>query len=278
MNLSLDCITLTNTTPQDLIRSASIAGFDLVSLWLQPPSRYPLQLVTPAIERECIALLTDMNVRVHAIESFDISSPAAIASYRPMLECGARLGAKAAAALHIRNTNLAEVSDSLGAFVELAKECGLGVNVEPIAMCQTATLVQARDLIRSAGVDAGIVFDVYHLVRTGGTVQDLRSIDPTLIRYVQVNDAPVAVTPEVMRHEAAEERLFPGEGEFPLIELLRAVPTDVPWGIESPGLRRARSGMSAEIQATVGMAAMLRLIDKIDSQDSNRFSAGAVLR
>ncbi len=264
MKLSLDCITLTNTTPQDLIRSAGAAGFDLVSLWVKPPARYPLQLVTPAIERECAAVLSDTNVSVHTLESFDISSAADVESHRPILDLGARLGAKAAAALHIRNTNLAEVGDSLGAFVALAGEYGLGVNIEPIAMCQTATLAQARDLIRSAGVDAGIIFDVYHLVRTGGSVQDLRSIDPALIRYVQANDAPATVTPEVMRYEAAEERLYPGDGEFPLVELLSAAPTDVPWGIESPSLRRARSGMSAQAQATEGMTAMRRLIGKIE--------------
>ena len=34
--LSLDCLTLTDTAPADMIRAAGASGFDLVSLWLNP--------------------------------------------------------------------------------------------------------------------------------------------------------------------------------------------------------------------------------------------------
>jgi hypothetical protein len=43
MKLCLDSLTLTNTVPEDLIYAAKSAGFDLVSLWVQPPSS-PLML------------------------------------------------------------------------------------------------------------------------------------------------------------------------------------------------------------------------------------------
>jgi len=263
MQLSLDCMTLTNTGPVDLIRSAKVAGFDLVSLWLQPPSRFPLQLVTPAMEKDCAAVLADTGVGVHSLEVFDLVSAEALQSYRPALELGARLGAKGAVAIHARNPDRAAVAAVLAAFVELAGEYGLGVNIEPIAMCQTSTLAQARDLIRAAGVDAGIVFDVYHLVRTGGSVQDVRAIEPALIRHVQVNDGVASISADAMRIEVSEERPYPGEGVFPLVELLSAVPANVAWGIESPSRRRAQSGMAPEMQAREAIAALRRVVDKV---------------
>jgi len=266
MQLSLDCMTLTNTRPVDLIRSAKIAGFDLVSLWLQPPSRFPLQLVTPAMEKDCVAVLADSGVHVHSLEVFDLSSAEVIKSYRPALELGARLGAKSAVAIHVRNPDRAAVAAVLAAFVELAGEFGLGVNIEPLAMCQTSTLAQAGDLIRAAGVDAGIVFDVYHLVRTGGTVQDVRAVDPALIRHVQVNDGVASISADAMRIEVSEERMYPGEGVFPLVELLSAVPANVAWGIESPSRRRAESGMAPEMQAKEAMAALRQVIGKVKSR------------
>jgi hypothetical protein len=69
MQLSLDGMTLTNTKPVDLIRSAKAAGFDQVSLWLQPPSPFPLQLLTPAMERECAQALAETGIRVRLTPS-----------------------------------------------------------------------------------------------------------------------------------------------------------------------------------------------------------------
>lgn len=263
MKLSLDCTTLTNTRPVDIIRSAGSAGFDLVSLWLQPPALYPLQLVTAGMHQECASALKESGIRVHSLEVFDLHSLDAIRSYRPALELGAQLGAGAAVAINARNPDAAEASDLLATFVELAGEYNLGVNIEPIALCKTATLAQARELIRTAGVDAGIVLDLYHLVRSGGTVADIRGMEPGLIRHVQIDDGVASPSMETIIAEATRERPYPGEGAFPLVELLGAVPTDISWGIEVPSVRRAESGMSAEMQAKAAMAALRRLLSQI---------------
>jgi sugar phosphate isomerase/epimerase len=259
--LSLDCLTLTDTSPSDLIRSASTAGFDLVSISVNPPAAYPRQIVTRAVEVECAALFAGTGVDVHSLEVFDLVSEERIRACRPALELGARLGGKVAVAIHAANPDRAHVVDLLAALVELAGEYGLGVNLEPIAMGLTRTLAEARDLIRDAGVDAGILFDTYHLMRTGGSVDHLRAIEPGLIRYVQINDGPLYVSPENMYAEAVGERLYPGEGVFPLTELLRAAPVDIPWAIETPSLRRAQRGVSPQMQAKEAMAAMRRLLD-----------------
>jgi sugar phosphate isomerase/epimerase len=261
VKLSLDSLTVTDTEPVDLIRSAKSAGFDLVSLWVQPPPIFPLQLVTQAKAKACAAALAETGIAVGALEVFDLSPAAAVQSYRPALELGAQLGAKTASAINVRNPDPVEVSELFAQFAELAWEFGLGVTLEPLAMFETSTLAQARDIIRSARVDGGIVFDVFHLVRRGGTVADVRAIEPGLIRYIQLCDG--VASPEAMRYEASYERLYPGDGVFPLVELLRDAPTNITWGIEAPSRRRAERGISAELQAHEAMAAVRRVIEKI---------------
>ncbi|MBW8754502.1 MAG: sugar phosphate isomerase/epimerase [Sphingomonadales bacterium] len=261
--LSLDCLTLTATPPPDVIRSAAAAGFDLVSLWAQPPAAYDELLMTPAHEAECKRLMQDSGVGLFSLEVCNLVSREANESYRPALELGARLGAKVVVAFHFHGAETAAAPEVLADLAEIAAEYGLGLNLEPVAMGQTRTLAQARDLIHASGADVGILFDTWHLIRSGCTVEDLKAIEPGLIRYVQVNDGAASIPEEAMIPESLEERLYPGEGAFPLIDLLRAAPRDVPWAIETPSLRRARAGVTPEAQAREGMAAMRQLLAAI---------------
>ena len=271
MKLCLDSLTVGNTEPADLIRAAKSAGFDLVSLWTQPPSIFPLQLVTPAKLAACQSALAETGMQVGPLEVFDLTSAEAIWSYRPALELGAQLGAKTASAINIRNTDPSLVGALLAQLAELAREYGLGVTLEPLAMFATSTLAQARDIVRASGIDAGIVLDAFHVVRKGGTAADVRAIEPQLIGYIQLCDGPIGATPmtaEQMSHEASYERLYPGDGDFPLVELLSDTRTDINWGIEAPSRRRAEGGMSAESQAKEAIAAMHRTIEKIRAAKS----------
>lgn len=258
--LSLDCLTLTVTPPPEVIRSAAAAGYDLVSLWAQPPAAYDAALMTRAHEAECRRVMADTGVGVVSLEVFNLVSSSVNQSYRPALELGARLGARAALAIHYHGAEPDAAADVLADFAATAAEYGLGVNLEPVAMGQTRTLAQARDLIRASGADVGILFDTWHLIRSGCGVEQIREIEPGLIRYVQVNDGLATIPEDAMIAESLEERLYPGEGEFPLVELLRACPRDVPWAIETPSLRRARVGITEEAQARATMALMRALV------------------
>ena len=123
-------------------------------------------------------------------------------------------------------------------------------------MGQTATLAAAQELIRTSGADVGILYDVWHFVRAGQTIEDLCAIPSDLIRYVQVNDGLAAIPTDGFIAEAIGERLYPGLGEFPLADLLRHAPRGVTWAIEAPSLMRARAGATAEDQACEAMAAL----------------------
>jgi sugar phosphate isomerase/epimerase len=258
--LSLDCLTLTDSTPFELIGAAAAAGFNRVSLWVSEPAAFRRMRLTPAMERECGALLRDKGIAVHTIEVLDLTTEMAVRGYRPVLEMGARLGAKAASVYNASNAVRSHVANLLSLFVEVAGEFGIETVVEPVAMARTRTLDDAAALIRDAGGKAGILFDSWHLMRSGGTVADLAAIDPALIRYVQLNDGLAQIKPDQLIPEAMGERLYPGEGEFPLLDILRLLPRDVPWAVETPSLRRAQGGVDATAQASEAMAAIQRLI------------------
>lgn len=264
--LSLDCLTLTDTRPQDMIRAAAAAGFDLVSLWFQDPPIYPLALVTPANVAECAQLLRDCGVAFHMLEAFELTSLADAEACRPRFELGARLGGKAALCYHNEAIDTAEAAEVLARFAEVAAEFGLATLVEAIAMGRTATLAQAADLIAGSGAEAKILFDTWHLMRTGGGPAEVAAIDPALIGYVQINDGSLSNPPAdamAALMEVGGERAYIGTGEFPLAEILRATPRNVPWAVETPSLNRAQAGMSAADQGRECMAAIQGVLAKL---------------
>lgn len=258
--LSLDSLTLTDTAPPVAIRAAAEAGFDACSLWVIPPALFPSPLLTPALERECAAIIADTGIEVIALEVFDLHSLGGVEQARPLLEMGARLGGKAALAINYSNADRAEAADILAVFAEAAAAFGLATNVEPVCGGQSQSLAEVEDLIRRSGADVGICFDPHHLIRAGGGVADVRAVSPGLIRYVQVCDGPIPQPPEIAATEAVCERLYPGDGQFPLLDLLRAAPRDLPIGIECPSLARAQAGVAPVDRAKEAMTMLRRLL------------------
>jgi sugar phosphate isomerase/epimerase len=258
----LDSLTLTDTEPTALIRAAASAGFDLVSLWVQPPPLYPRALVTREKANDCLKALEETGVRVACLEAFDLSSSIAVESYRPALELGARLGATTALAINMHNTDAARVADLLASFAESARQFGLRVALEPLSGFATSRLAQVRELVLQVGADneVGIVFDVYHLMRSGESPTEVAATAPQLFWHVQLSDGVACVTAEQALLESWQERLYPGDGVFPLAELLQHLPRAGTWSIEAPRLQRALAGMSPAEQALEAMAAMRRAV------------------
>lgn len=262
--LSLDSLTLTDTLPQIGIRAAAEAGFDACSLWIVPPPLFPSALLTPAMERECAAVIADTGIAVSAIEVLDLHSFAAVEAARPLLEMGARLGGKAALAIHYSNADRGEAAEILARFAEAAAAFGLATNLEPVAGGQSQTLAQALDLIEASGADVGLCLDPHHLIRAGGSIADIATLPAGLVRHVQLCDGPLPQPPEIAATEAVCERLYPGDGDFPLFDFLRAAPRDVVIGAECPSISRAASGMSALDQAREVLARMRALLSQVD--------------
>ena len=81
----------------------------------------------------------------------------------------------------------------------------------------------AYDLVRRTGcANATVLLDTWHWFRGGGSLEDLRAIPGERIGSTQFNDAPVQSW-ENLVDETLEARLNPGEGDMPLVEVVRVL-------------------------------------------------------
>ena len=83
-----------------------------------------------------------------------------------------------------------------------------------------------------------------HFFRSGGNASDLTALDPQLIGYVQLCDVPLQPIEQDYMKEAMFGRMAPGTGELPLAQFVRALPRDVPIGLEVPMLVMAEAGVT----------------------------------
>lgn len=116
-----------------------------------------------------------------------------------------------------------------------AAERGVTLGVEPCAWTNIGDLDDALRLIRGSGAkNAGLYLDVWHLYRRGLDYDRLRSIDPTLIAGVQLDDAAAKVQGEMIE-DCLDHRLLPGEGEagtLKFVSVLKEIGVDLPLSVE----------------------------------------------
>jgi sugar phosphate isomerase/epimerase len=261
-SLSLDCLTLPDVAPVDLIRVAAEAGYGSFSLWVQPPAMYDVMLATPAMTSDLARAIADHSVTLGNLEVFNLNSDEPITVYESAIAIGAQLGAKTATAIDFGEPR-ADIAERLAAFHRLCADHGILAIVEPISMGNVRTPQDGADLIRAAGVDAKLVIDCVHLVRTGCTADTLRTIPPEYVGHVQICDGPAEATPDEIGLEATANRLYPGEGDFPLLEILAAVPPGATLGLEVPNLDRLQRGVAPAERAREALSAARAVLDRV---------------
>jgi sugar phosphate isomerase/epimerase len=139
---------------------------------------------------------------------------------------------------------LSRTFDQLGALTEMAANVDIETVVEFVPIFTIADLPTALAAIRHVGrPDCRLLIDTMHFGRSGARSSDLAALDPELIGYVQLCDAPrVPPFPDYLE-EAMFERMVPGEGELPLRDILAALPRDRVIGLEVPLRREAEAGI-----------------------------------
>lgn len=78
-----------------------------------------------------------------------------------------------------------------------------------------------------------IAIDALHLFRTGGTLEQLKTVNPQIIGYAQLCDGPHFRKSDDYVEEAMN-RMIPGEGMFPLRALIELLGDHVNLDIEVP--------------------------------------------
>jgi sugar phosphate isomerase/epimerase len=254
--LSLHHLVAPDVPAAELVRIAAELGCAHVCLFTQDPQApMSFPVLAEADLAGLRAVMDSCGVTAYGAASFALRPDGAVADFEAGLGRGARLGAVRANA-RVLDPDEARAIDTFAAFAELAARFGIEAGIEFMGFGTADALPQALRIVRAAG-RGKIAVDALHLVRTGASPADL---DPALIGYVQLCDGPLQATAADYAREGAFDRLAPGEGAFPLRELLAIVPADQPLSLEVPSERLRLQGLSALDRARRVVAATRRLL------------------
>lgn len=269
MNLSdrigLDYLTMVGASPLHFIRTAAEAGCRHVALWPEQADYNPYGLPhfslieDAALRRDTVACLDDHGVSIALIDAFFIKSGQSVEQHRRCFEIFAELGVRRVNAVSI-DPSWERTIDEMAALVAMATEYNATVVVESCPLLTIGTLAQAIELINIVSMpNFKLLIDTMHVTRSGET-EALADIDPVLIDYVQISDGAItAPSPEAYMEEAMSERLIPGDGEMPLVKMLRTIRPSVVVSGEVP-MRSLRDAGVSDLERSKMVIAGIRQV------------------
>ena len=141
---------------------------------------------------------------------------------RGKLSSGARaLGAKILNVVAYRGqvVPVREMADAINGICRRAATLGIQVALEFLPESGIPDIHRARQILEACNQhNLGLMLDVFHLGRSGGTVNDVAPFRPGAIASIQISDRD----PSNAEHVPYRGRLMPGEGQLPLRELVTA--------------------------------------------------------
>lgn len=213
--LSLAAGVCPETGPADFVSACADAGWAACGIWFDAASW------TDATATEVRRRLDDTGLIALDMEPIFVT---------PDGDHGDRI---IDAAVNVGARNLLVVSrgvddqrfiERFGELCDLAVPHGIGCSLEFMAFMSIRDLPQAIGVLDAVDrPNAAVLVDNLHLARTGGTPDDVATLDPARLPYVQLCDAPAA-SPDNLVEEALDERLTLGDGKLPIGELVAALP------------------------------------------------------
>ncbi len=247
--------TAIGTPLEPLIEAAGGAGLGAVTL---TAGMYEASRSRGVSAAQLRRRLTDTGVRVHAIDPLigvlpGTPKPAEVpAENRSYFEFTEERCYEAAEALEAETINLAHFGggavaeqafiDCLGPLAERARRRGVRLTLEFLPESAIPDLATAQRIVSGVGSkNLTLLLDTWHFARSGGTLGQLRDVPQGLIGGVQISDRrePPPGTP----YTPMGGRLLPGEGELPLVDLLKGLLS------QEPGLTVAVEVFSEELKA-----------------------------
>jgi len=247
--LALDHITAVDTDPLALAETARAVGCDGICLFMEPMDvlprmpRFDLYSDLRA-RRDVKRRMDDLGVGLDLAYPFTLAGRTEIGSFAAAFECAADLQAGLLNVL-IYDRDPVRREDRFAAFCAAAIPYGLRVALEFYPVSQVRSLGEALTLVAKVGRPGlvGINADLLHLMRSGGTLEDLANAPPGSILYGQFADAPFTRPEAEWDFEASSDRLLAGEGQFDLAGFARALPADCPVSVEIPRNSEVEAGV-----------------------------------
>jgi sugar phosphate isomerase/epimerase len=244
--LSLAALTVLDTAPLEQVELAERHGFDAMGIRLLPASpgtaAYPLHQDRRALDA-LIRRLADSPVSVFDIEIIRLAADFDANDYIPMLETGARIGAKAVL-IGGDDLDRPRLTDSYARLAELSAVYGIAASLEFMPWTAVPDAKTAIEIVSQAdGPARSILVDALHVGRSATSPEDLAAIPTEWLHYSQMCDGSVPAPTECAEliRQAREERRVPGTGGLALKEIWSCLPPTLPVSIELPNepLRRA---------------------------------------
>jgi sugar phosphate isomerase/epimerase len=249
--LSLSALTALELAPPQMVQCAVDAGYDFVGLRLLPATdhevRHDIVGDTP-LRRETLAVLKDTGMRVLDVEIIRLKPDTDVASFKPMLETAAELGARYVLVAG-NDPDEARTVDNLGKLCDLAAPLGLSPSLEPMPWTDVKNITQGARVVKASGRrNTGLIIDPLHFDRAACSLDELRSLPRDYFGYVQFCDAPAERPTDLdtLLFQARCERMIPGEGGLDLAGILRALPDHLPVSIEVPTEQWAKTTPAVE--------------------------------
>jgi sugar phosphate isomerase/epimerase len=222
--------------------TVGMVGFAPVGSLNYPPFSLRDQ---PQLRRDLLAAMDDRDVSISLGEGLLIAPGVDVGSYAADLDVMAELRIPRINTVSLE-PDQARTFDELAALTALAAERGIATCVEPVVGLSIADLPSAMAAVEYVDRDEiSLLVDTMHVARFGATADDLRAIPADRIGYIQLSDTTWHGRLSHYAEEAMFERMPPGEGELPLVDMLAALPRDRVVGLEVPMRSLAEAGVSA---------------------------------
>ena len=247
----------------ELVSMAHEVGCQFVCVFVNVPlPDLPFGPVAHEMAPELLTRLDATGVTVSNVEFFPLTEDVDVDSWRPAVELGAQVGGQRLVTI-VEDTVESRAVENLARLADLAAEYDMKVGLEFMPVTPGCTSIHAAArLIRLAGKpNAGFAVDCLHLVRSGGSAEDVAAIPEELFGYAQICDGlDLAVRSDYMAE--VFERTVPGEGVFPILDILDALPAAVPVDVEVPSTIQAGQGVPALERARRAANAARELLDR----------------
>lgn len=267
-SFSLAFLTLFDVSPSEAVEIAAKTGFSHVGFRLLPSASeglYPL-MTDDKVFKETRAAMQDTGIKLADIEIVRLGEAFRVEDTFRFLERGATLGAKNVLVAG-DDADEARLIENYGEFCEAAHHYGMTADLEFMPWTKVPNIASALRVVDGANQsNGGVLIDALHYHRAGMKPQDVKTIDPKWLHYVQFCDAMAGFDPstEGLIHIARQARLNPGEGEIDLVSLLQAIPDEMVLSIEVPNFDYAKKQSPTE-RASRALDGMKSIIEKAQS-------------
>lgn len=218
----------------------------------------------PVLRREMVAAMRDRGVGISLCEGFAVQPGADVRELAADLDVLCELGGRRINAASL-DRDLGRALDGFATLAEMADARGVETTIE-VGPGPIDGLAAGLAAVRHVGRPSfRLLIDTMHLFRLGGSVAEAAALDPQAVGYVQLCDAPRVSSFARYMEEALHERMVPGEGELPLLELLEVLPRDVVVSVEVPQRSLAEAGQGPHERVGRCVAAARRLLARAEA-------------